>query len=255
MRNLIHSAWQIDGVPSFNKENILPKGIIEIIFSFSSSMIAAKMGSKHYDLSKCFINGFNTMPIQLSLPERQSFLGIRLQPMGIKKLLKVPASAFSDSIVDLTLVEPAFNSLWHQLADQNSFDNRISVFYNWVEKRFSNLSLQEQLINDFLNAAGKHELSVKELAASLFYSPRQLSRKLNEATGLNTEEVLLYKKYLHAVQLIHHSSLSLTEIAYESNFSDQSHFIKSFKTYTGMTPGEYHRQKSFLQGHIYENVR
>ena len=72
---------------------------------------------------------------------------------------------------------------------------------------------------------------------------------------MNTEEMLLYKKYLHSVDLIHQTDYSLTEIAYQSNFSDQSHFIKSFKDYTSMTPGEYKRNKSFVKGHLFENVR
>lgn len=72
---------------------------------------------------------------------------------------------------------------------------------------------------------------------------------------MNTEEMLLYKKYLHAVHLMHRGDLSLTEIAYESYFSDQSHFIKSFKAYTGMTPGAYKRTKSAVPGHIFEDVR
>ena len=76
-----------------------------------------------------------------------------------------------------------------------------------------------------------------------------------EATGMNTEEVLLYKKYLHAVHLIHYTDLSLTKIAYQSNFSDQSHFIKSFRNYTNMTPGEYKGSKSIVQGHVYHDVR
>jgi AraC-like DNA-binding protein len=72
---------------------------------------------------------------------------------------------------------------------------------------------------------------------------------------MNTEEILLYKKYLHAVHLMHTTNLSLTEIAYRSRFSDQSHFIKTFKTYTNMTPGAYNRAKSAMKGHIYDIVR
>lgn len=110
-------------------------------------------------------------------------------------------------------------------------------------------------MNDFLSGASWHNVSVTALASSLCYSSRHLSRKITEATGMNTEEMLLYKKYLHAVLLMHHSDLTLTEIAHESHFSDQSHFIKSFKAYTGMTPGAYRRMKSDMQGHIFEDVR
>lgn len=110
-------------------------------------------------------------------------------------------------------------------------------------------------MDDFLTGTRQHDLSVKTLADSLCYSPRHLSRKIIEATGLNAEEILLYKKYLHAVHLIHYTSLSLTEIAYDCHFSDQSHFIKSFKAFTGMTPGEYKRIKSDVKGHVFEDVR
>ena len=76
-----------------------------------------------------------------------------------------------------------------------------------------------------------------------------------ETTGMNTEEILLYKKYLHAVHLMHHTNLLLTKVAYQSHFSDQAHFIRSFKAYTQLTPGKYNRNKSNVKGHIFENVR
>ena len=111
------------------------------------------------------------------------------------------------------------------------------------------------MINDFLSGSEQFGWSVKELANAMCYSPRQLSRKMAEATGMNTEEILLYKKYLHAMHLVHHTDLSLTKIAYQSHFSDQSHFIRSFKTFANMTPGDYKKSKGALKGHIYENVR
>jgi AraC-like DNA-binding protein len=215
----------------------------------------AHVGDRQYDLSNCFINGFNRVPVKLQLPERQMFFGVQLQPLAVKKILGIPSCEFSDMIIDLALLDSALHSLWHQLADQNDFDKRVSVLSGWMEKKLPDWQPQEQMINNFLSDIDHHDLSVTELAHSLCYSPRQLSRKMAEATGMNTEEILLYKKYLHAVHLIHHTDLSLTKIAYQSHFSDQSHFIKSFKMYARMTPGEYKASKSFMKGHIYENVR
>jgi AraC-like DNA-binding protein len=53
---------------------------------------------------------------------------------------------------------------------------------------------------------------------------------------------------------MHHSRLSLTEVAHQSHFADQSHFNKTFKAYANMTPGQYLRQKDFLQGHLYASA-
>ena len=65
--------------------------------------------------------------------------------------------------------------------------------------------------------------------------------KISELTGMNAEQFLLYKKYLHSVHLIHTTNLSLTDITYHSNFADQSHFIKGFKQFTGDTPENFKR--------------
>jgi AraC-like DNA-binding protein len=256
LKNAIHSVWQTGGQTPFQNEHIIPKGIVEIIFNFSDSIpILTRVGDKQFRLPNCFINGFNRVPLQLQLPKRLMFFGIQLQPLAVKKILRTPAGEFSDTIVDLDLLDSIFHSLWHQLADQTHFDNRISVLTGWIEKKLPDWQPQEKMINHFLSATDQHDVSVTELARSLCYSPRQLSRILSGATGMNTEEILLYKKYLHAMDLIHHTDLSLTQIAYQSHFSDQSHFIKSFKTYSGMTPGVYKATKGFLKGHIYENVR
>lgn len=256
LKNAIHSIWQVEGFTSFHKEHIIPKGIVEIIFNFSDGApVPGCVGNKPYHLSNCFINGFNTRPVQLQLPEQQKFFGVQLQPLAVKKIFGIPAGEFTDMVVDLTQLDTSFHSLWHQLAEQNTFDGRVAVFSAWMERKLPDWQPQEKMINDFLSAIDQHDLSVKELARSLCYSPRQLSRKMAEATGMNTEEMLLYKKYLHAVHLIHHTDLSLTKIAYQSHFSDQSHFIKSFKTYTNMTPGQYKAGKSNMKGHLYENVR
>ena len=256
LKNVIHSIWQTDRSTSFQEENIIPKGIVEVIFNFSEGApILALMGRKQYQLPNCFINGFNTVPIRLQLPKQQVFFGVQLQPLAVKKIIGAPAAAFADTLVDLTLLGSTFDSLWHQLAEQKNFNSRVDVFCNWIERKLFNWQPQEQLINHFLYAVDQHDLPVAALARSVCYSPRHLSRKIVEVTGMNTEEILLYKKYLHSVHLMHHTNLLLTKIAYQSHFSDQSHFIRSFKAYTQLTPGEYNRNKGYLKGHLYDNVR
>jgi AraC-like DNA-binding protein len=254
--NLIHSIWQVDHFTSFSTEYIIPKGIVEIIFNFSNcSPLTAQLDDHQYQLPNCFINGFNKTPIRLELPKQQIFFGVLVKPLAIKKIFGSPASEFSNMTVDLTLLDPAFHSLWHQLAEQDNFNKRVSVFMSWAKSKFLEWQPQELLINDFLYASNQHDLSVKQLANSLCFSPRHLSRKIFEATGMNTEEMMLYKKYLHAVHLMHSTDLSLTAIAYQSQFSDQAHFIRSFKLYAKMTPGEYRRSKSAVRSHIYKDVR
>lgn len=191
----------------------------------------------------------------MQLQKEQVFLGVLFQPLAIKKIFGIHNYEFSNIPLDLTLLDPSFHSIWHQLADQVNFNNRVKVLLNWAKRHTIEWNPQEQFINQFLYASHQHDLSVRVLAGSLNYSTRHLSRKIFEVTGMNTEEILAYKKYLHAVHLIHYTHLPLTAIAYQSQYADQSHFIKSFKQYTKMTPGEYRRNKSGIKGHLYTDVR
>ena len=119
----------MDEFTSFSNEYIIPKGIVEIIFNFSDgSPILAELDNSKYHLPNCFINGFNTAPIQLQLPKKHVFFGVLFQPLAIKKIFGSPGSEFSDITVDLTLLDREFDSLWHQLTEQDNFDNRVSVF-------------------------------------------------------------------------------------------------------------------------------
>lgn len=256
MSHAIDAIWQIERFTPCHKELIIPKGVVEIIFNLNDQFpVFSQIGSRQYSVADCFINGFNTVPIQLQPPGQQVFFGVQLKPSAVKEIFGIPASEFSNTLIDVTLIAPGFRSLWHRLAEQNSFDARVSVFLSWIEKRFPDTQPRLRRMDDFLVGSHQHDLSVTALSSALCYSPRHLSRKMIEATGMNTEEMLLYKKYLHAVHLMHHTGLTLTEIAHDSHFSDQSHFIKSFKAYTGMTPGEYKRLKSEVKGHIFEYVR
>ena len=254
-QNIIQAIWQIAHTPLFSTEYIIPKGVIEVIFNFSDSAIPTEIGYKNYDLPSCFINGFNTLPINIHLPENQVFFGVIFQPVAVTKIFKVHGSELADITIDMTLIDVTFNSLWHQLVEQTTFDARVKTFLNWLNSKITDWHPQDQLMNTFLYASKQQALSVTGLADTLCYSTRHLSRKLFEVTGMNAEEILLYKKYLHAVELMHKTNLSLTEIAHQSFFVDQSHFIKTFKGYAGITPGAYRRKMSLVKGHIYDNVR
>lgn len=248
---MIQSIWQIDRITFSLREQIIPKGVVEIIYNFSEgSHISATVGNKKYELGNCFVNGFNRLPLHLDLPTRQIFLGIRLQPLAAKKILGLPSSEFADQLVDLSLVDKKFKSIWLQLAEEKEFNKRVSIIYRWIEDSYFEWNAQERLMNEFLSGTAMNDMSVSELAGTLCYSSRHLSRKLFEVTRMNAEEILLYKKYLQSVNLMHDSALSLTQVAYGSGFSDQSHFIRSFRMYSGLTPGEYRKGRSFVKGHL-----
>ncbi len=255
IKDTVCTFWQVHrhNNPSLN-ETIIPKGVVEIIFIFDTRIISAELNEQPLYIPRCFIQGFHTFPVQLHLTGSQTFFGVVLHPTAIKHILHYHPVEFTNRIIDLALIDISFYSLWHCLGEQSNFNDRITVFTEWLLNRLPQLTEREKLFNNFLNTHSHIHLSVSDIANRFCYSSKQLSRKLYELTGLNTEQTILYKKYLQAVHLMHYSELSLTEIAYSCQFSDQSHFIKTFKSLSQLTPKEYRLKKSNITGHIFENV-
>jgi AraC-like DNA-binding protein len=256
LKNIFCSIWQISGFSKYQYEIIIPKGIVEIIFNLGEfHSVQARLGNQNYSLEKCFINGFNTFPILLQLPLQHTFFGVQFNPIIIKILFKVSAHEFANNAVDLTLIDASFNTIWNQLFESKSFNKRVEIIIKWIEGKMIEIPPKEKILSNFLSNRYLNETDVSSLSKVMCFSSRHLSRKIYDLTKMNTEELILYKKYLHSVYLIHSTDFSLTEIAYQSKFFDQSHFIKSFKSFSHLTPSEYKKRKSNIYGHIFENVR
>ncbi|MEW8171563.1 MAG: helix-turn-helix transcriptional regulator [Candidatus Thiodiazotropha endolucinida] len=75
-------------------------------------------------------------------------------------------------------------------------------------------------------------------------SKRWLQKRYDEVYGMSFKQIQSNLRFQHAHQklwltLARRQPISLTELAYRSGYFDQAHFIKDFKRYTGMTPGQY----------------
>ncbi|CCH54724.1 hypothetical protein BN8_03924 [Fibrisoma limi BUZ 3] len=256
LSHMVQAFWQVERSQEAPvAETIVPIGVVEVIFILNDAPIHSQVGGTSCRLPRCFINGYNTQPIAQQIPTQQAFFGVVLHSTAVKRLFNITAPDFTDACTDMTLVDPAINALWHKIAEQPTFAGRVRIVSDILTKRVTRIDAREQAFNRFIHEHANSTLSVPQVADMLCYSPRQLSRKLLALTGLNTEQTLLYKKYLNALELVHHSSLSLTQIAHTCQFTDQAHFTKTFKSYTGITPGEYRSRKSPLVGHLFENVR
>jgi AraC-like DNA-binding protein len=251
----VKAFWQMHGEPAFQTETILPKGVVELIFSFEEPVVYHMPNQRQsIQTPKCFISGINDYPIQLQAPKKQYFFGVMLRPAAVKKILSAPGGVFINSITDLENVHKDFKELWDLLAEEPSFDKRMFIVQNWILRRAKEVFPQELAISDYLDEP-IDIMAVNELANHFCYSSRQLNRKSQEMFGMTTERMLRYKRYLRALSNLHQSQDTLTRIGYESDYFDQAHFNREFKSFTSLTPGEYREHKTGLQGHLYKDVR
>ncbi len=247
---LVKHYWQTEGRPAYGLECILPKGEIELIFSFGEPMGYEQRGIAPGVTPRCFVNGMSSTPVRLAVPQRQHFFGVVLQAAAVKRLLAAPAGVFINTVTDLELVSKASGALWHQLAGCRTFDERVHLTQAWAVRQGAELSARELALSRFISSKSEIQ-TVAALAAASCYSSRQLHRKVRELFGMSSELLLGYRRYQEALNRVHYNDETLTSIAHACGYYDQAHFNREFKEFTGLTPGSYREQKSHLPGHLY----
>ena len=85
-------------------------------------------------------------------------------------------------------------------------------------------------------------LSLKEVSKSLDVHPAYLSREFSKYfDDLSFGDYIRKLRIEKAIQLLNDQKYSLSEIAYLTGFSDQSHFTRIFKKHTGKSPSTYRK--------------
>lgn len=83
--------------------------------------------------------------------------------------------------------------------------------------------------------------SLKEYSDYLGVTANHLSESVKQFTGRNATDIIRDKIILETKRLLIHSDLSISEIAFQLNFTDQSYFSKYFKNSTGLSPGDFRK--------------
>ncbi len=89
-------------------------------------------------------------------------------------------------------------------------------------------------------------LTVADLAKISGRSLSSFNRDFRASYDMPPQQWLKQKRLAHAQELLTEKDLSVTEVSLEIGYENVSHFIKSFKDFSGLTPKEY-RAKSVTQ--------
>ena len=126
-------------------------------------------------------------------------------------------------------------------------DNSILSKHNQSDTNRKNR--QEYLFERFISLVKQHcssEHSVKFYADKLCITSQYLSTISKKVSGRPACEWIYQFLILEAKALLTHTNLSIQEISFQMNFSDQSCFGKFFKKHTGVSPREYLRNLTSL---------
>lgn len=205
----------------------------ELIFNYGDTFQLTGQNIENFNSQfvHYIISGLKTEPFQTTISGTYNSVGLILKPfcfgilkdnLGTKDLKHVSEliyeSVFDSSTPDFRKLESAILSLFHK----TQIDSDLINFEHFTSRE----KTRNGLMNDFNR--------------SISISPKSFIKKFKRHYQITPNEYLRLKKINQSIKLIQNKkSMKLTEIALESGFYDQSHFIRNFKKYCGYSPKEH----------------
>jgi AraC-like DNA-binding protein len=225
LREHLRSGWVVE-VDGAQGDAILPDGCMDIVWHAGRGVIVA---------------GPDTGPVAVTRPPGSTVVGIRFRPGAAPAALGVPADELRNLRVPLTdLWGERGARLEERLDGAGSAGERLEQIENELRT-----GLREAERPDGLVAAavaglrGPEPRGVRELAAALGISERQLRRRFHAAVGFGPKTLARILRFQRMLSLVRQraSRRDLARLALDAGYADQAHMTAECTRLAGLPPG------------------
>jgi AraC-like DNA-binding protein len=192
-----------------------------------------------------FLYGQTIHPIKLQLDGSYKLIVFQLYPFVIKSFFEVDPLSLNDDCYDLANLQNFNVKLEIEKLRSNT------NFQDWI-RRISDFLLAifqaKKALLDYKVQQGIQEIiasnglkPIKQIREKIKISERTFERRFLAQVGLTPKQFAKIIQFQNSlVDLQTNDYQKITDIVYKNGFADQSHFIRVFKAYTGITPSDFH---------------
>lgn len=178
-------------------------------------------------------------------------VGAGLTTRGYRLLIGAPATPLTDSATDLGALigSRAVTGLVARLGDELGHEARVRLFEAWLAARIAAgvaCDRRAAAIDDWI--AGPEPATIAGLHDRLGVSGRQATRIAAGLTGLGPKSLAMRQRALRAAQRIATEG-GATAVVNAIGYADQSHMIRDFGRFIGVTPAQLARVA--IQRHVF----
>jgi len=194
-------------------------------------------------LSELFLYGQTIEPIELIITGEYKLIVFQLYPFATRLLLDIDPKEINDAcfdLNDLAMVDTPNTLINLKVGDtQAQVEILTKYLLQLVKHSSANMDNNIKLaISTIISSKGT--IPIKELRQQLYIGERTFERKFLKDIGITPKKFAKIIQFNFSLNQLKDSDYySFTDIAYNNNFTDQSHFIKTFKKYSGKTPKEF----------------
>lgn len=225
-------------------QRIVPDGCMEMIFHSGDLYEQIFEDGKILVQPRSFVFGQITSPLEIRPTGKTKILAARFHPDGFVPFISGSLQEMENKAVPLDqLFGEEGNLLEKEIMQHSSVSEKIKQLEHFLLNKLKGREWIERMIKSSVDIILKlkGQVSVEVLADQLNIHRRQLERKFSATIGMSPKQLAKIIRLQSSLKLLEKNQFTnLTNLAYDSGYFDQAHFIKDFREFTGMSPKQFY---------------
>jgi len=228
-------------------EVMYPTGCLELCIDISTGDTIRHRGNQSVAVPRLEVLGHWNIPTTATIKKGNTCLITRFHPYAGALFFPDQPSGFTNRSVNLyDLLTREADEFLHRLMEQPLLGQKVSILEDFLIDRLVRSQIDHQKIKlvEGLCDSIRRDKAVfdgKRLAAEFGFSERYIQKLFLNYVGITPKSYFSVERFNKSLQLVRSADMSLTKIAYECGYYDQAHFIKEFRSYTGIPPSQISR--------------
>jgi AraC-like DNA-binding protein len=240
LSNYIDSYWVASGSIGHDPINyhVLPDCCTDIILNLGDTILSSN-NTDHLNRHQSYLIGTSTKFSEVSLMGSIDLVGIRFKPLGLKAFIPhFHLGELKNQMIEVNIFEidrifngknPTKQSIKHQLD---------AYLLHIIQQGYTSNNIISTAIQIIKQRQGL--LKISELSWSVNTSERNLERLFSANIGLTPKEFSRITRLMNVKKALRNEvNKDLSQVAFDFNYYDQSHFTKDFFDFAGELPSTY----------------
>lgn len=255
LSKFVDSFWLYEGYePEHKTERILPTGTLELVINLRQNELLFYDAERPENCSRfsgAIVSGAHGRGFAPDTAE-EAIIGVHFKPGGAFPFLGIPAGDLADTHVDLeTLWGPSAGRLRERLCEARTSAERFQLLQEALLSRLCHGVEQHYAVSAGLEMFVKNQAGprVREAAKCLGLSQRRFIQVFRAEVGMTPKLFSRIQRFQQTRTFIQHNpSINWADLAVAFGYFDQSHFIREFIEFSGLSPTDYlNRRKGFIE--------
>jgi AraC-like DNA-binding protein len=245
LKTYVDRLWVFESdkpLPDDDMKLVVPDGKLLLLVPFANR-ITGLMGGKHYvaPTHRIALVGMSDRPtvVDSAKPGHVGIIGAEINAIGAYRFFHLRLKDIKNDLHPLTdLLGNTVRRIEQRIADVECIHEKVRVLQQFLLSLFVQRdadTIFEYCIQQIVATKGR--VSIPQLEQRTGYTGRWLHMKFEERLGIGAKNLSSIVRFQHHYQaLLSNSEGFFERREFYHHYHDESHFIKDFKRFTGMSP-------------------